>query len=252
MFENSLIDLEEKKHPRRRWAPLPVAIGLHVFVLAALLLVQIWTVPAVADPELVTAFNGVIEVMLPPPPPPPAGPTRPTTPTTAPTTPVQPDTQNIPDTLPDPAPEATTTSTSPFGSTNGVDGGIDGGVDGGDPNSRNLGGGIGGIVPVAPPEPRNEIVRYDGTITRPVQLSGRQPRYTELARRAGIQGVVILEAVIDKQGRVSNVRILKSLHSTLDAEAMAAVKDWTFEPARQGDRPVSVYYTLTINFQIQR
>src|SRR6185436_9184772 len=244
--------LEEKNHPRRRLAPLPVAIGLHLVVLAALLLVQIWSVPAVADPELVTAFNGVIEVMLPPPPPPPAGPTRPTTPTTAPTTPVQPDTQNIPDTPPaNPTPEATVEG-SVFGSQNGVDGGIDGGVDNGDPNSRNLGGSIGGSVPFAPPEPRNEIVRYNGTMTRPVQLSGRQPRYTELARRAGIQGVVVLEAVIDKQGRVSDVRILKKLHSSLDAEAMAAVKEWTFEPARQGDRPVAVYYTLTINFQIQR
>ncbi len=63
---------------------------------------------------------------------------------------------------------------------------------------------------------------------------------------------MILEAVIDKQGRVSNVRILKKLHSSLDAEAVAAVKEWVFEPASQGGRPIAIYYTLTVNFQIQR
>jgi len=256
MFENSLIDLEEKKHPRRRWAPLPVAIGLHLVVLASVALAQVWSVAPVGDPEMVTPFSGVIEVMLPPPAPPPAGggTTKPTTPPPTPTTPVQPDTQRIPDKAPanpEPATGPSNESASPFGSKNGVQGGIAGGVDGGDPDSRNLGG-IGWSGPAAPPEPRNEIVRFDGSMTRPVQLSGRQPRYTELARRAGIQGVVVLEAVIDKQGRVSNVRILKKLHSSLDAEAVAAVKEWVFEPARQGGRPVAVYYTLTVNFQIQR
>lgn len=253
MFEHSLIDLEEKQHPRRRWAPLPVAIGLHLVVLASVALAQVWNVAEVRDPEL--AASPFITVMLPPPPPPPAGggPTRPTAP--APTTPVQPEADRIPDTPADPSPEPATgpaiAEGSPFGSQNGVQGGLPGGEDGGALTNSGIGG-IGWAGPVADPEPRNEIVRFNGTMTRPVQLSGRQPRYTELARRAGVQGTVILEAVIDKKGRVSNVRILKGLPMGLDAEAVSAVEEWIFEPAQMDGRPMAVYYTLTVNFQIQR
>jgi periplasmic protein TonB len=255
MFEHSLIELEEKQHPRRRWAPLPVAVGLHLVVLASLALAQVWNVGAVQEPE--RAMGPYISVFLPPPPPPPAGGQTQQTATTVPTptAPVrQPDTDRIPDTPPaDPASEdlagPVIEGASPFGSQEGVTGGIPGGEPGGIPNS---GGGIGWAGPVVATEPLNEILRFDGTMTRPVLLSGRQPRYTELARRAGTQGVVILEAVIDKQGRVTNVRVLKQLKMGLDEEAVAAVKEWVFEPARIGKQPVAVYYTLTVNFQIQR
>ena len=255
MFEHSLIDLEEKQHPRRRWAPLPVAIGLHLVVLASVALAQVWNVAEVRDPEL--AASPFITVMLPSPPPPAGGGRvqQATAPVPAPATPVQPDADRIPDTPADPAPAPATgpaiAESSPFGSQNGVQGGLPGGEDGSVLTSPGTGG-IGWAGPVVDPEPRNEIVRFNGTMTRPVQLSGRQPRYTELARRAGVQGTVILEAVIDKKGRVSNVRVLKGLPMGLDAEAMAAVQEWIFEPAQMDGRPVAVYYTLTVNFQIQR
>lgn len=256
MFESSLIALQEKKH-RWRWPPLPIAVGLHLAVLASVGLAQVWDVGPVGDPELVTAF---ISVSLPPLPPPPAGGSLPRTAVQAPTTPatpVQPETEVLTD-EPYPGPLATADGPvlegpgSPFGSPEGIQGGVFDGVDGGDPNSRLPQGGIGWTGPMAPPEPQTEIVRFNGTMSRPVQLSGRQPRYTELARRSGIQGTVILEAVIDKKGRVSNVRILKGLPMGLDAEAVAAVQDWTFEPAKMDGRSVAVYYTLTVNFQIQR
>jgi protein TonB len=260
MFESSLIALQEKKH-RRRWAPLPIAVGLHLAVLASVGLAQVWDVGPVGDPELVTAF---IELTLPPLPPPPLGGSRPVTTVQAPTTPttptttVQPDTEILPDApstdpVPDAGPDVSVADGgSPFGSRDGIQGGVFDGVPGGDPNSRLTDGGIGWTGPVTAPQPQTEVVRFNGTMSRPVMLAGRQPRYTELARRAGTQGTVILEAVIDKKGRVSNVRILKGLPMGLDAEAVAAVQDWTFEPAKMDGRPVAVYYTLTVNFKIQR
>lgn len=256
MFEHSLIDLEEKQHPRRRWAPLPVAVGLHLVVLASVALAQVWNVGAVQEPERAMGPYQPIPVF--PAPPPPAGGQTQHTATTAPTAPTppvrQPDADRIPDTPPaDPGPETpgpVIEDASPFGSQDGVAGGLPGGETGGVPNSG--GGGVGFSGPIVAPEPRNEILRFDGTMTRPVMLSGRQPRYTEMARRAGTQGVVVLEAVIDKQGRVTNVRVLKQLKMGLDEEAVAAVKEWVFEPARIGKQPVAVYYTLTVNFQIQR
>jgi protein TonB len=258
MFEHSLIDLEEKQHPRRRWAPLPIAIGLHVVVLASVALVQAWDVEKVGAPDIIVPFVEFYPEQLPAPPPPQGGSQTQQTETTAPTpeTPVrQPDEDRIPDSpSTEPAPEPATGRVieggSPFGSQNGVQGGLLNGQDGGVLDDDN--GSIGWGGPVVAPEPQNEIVRFDGSMTRPVMLSGRQPRYTELARRAGIQGVVILEAVIDKQGRVTNVRLLKPMSMGLDEEAIAAVKSWVFEPAKMGGRPVAVYYTLTVNFQIQR
>lgn len=73
-------------------------------------------------------------------------------------------------------------------------------------------------------------------------------RRTEAARRAGVQGTVILEVVIDSEGCVRNPRILKGLPLGLDAAAMAAVRSWLFKPARLNGRPVAVYYVIPIPF----
>lgn len=252
MFEHSLIDLEEKKQ-RRRFAPLPIAVGLHLVVLGSIAMAQMWNVEEVEEPPI--AITGYFDP--PPPPPPPAGSRRPTQARTqrpvTPQTPVQPDADRIPETPADGPtdPGQVLEEGDPFGSPDGVAGGVDIGVPGGILDSAGTGS-IGWGGKVVDPEPRNEVVRFNGTMTRPVQLSGRQPRYNELARRGGVQGSVILEAVIDKKGRVSNVRILKGLPMGLDAEAVSAVQEWVFEPAKLDGRAVSVYFTLTVNFQIQR
>ena len=91
----------------------------------------------------------------------------------------------------------------------------------------------------------------DRILLKPVRLGGAQPAYTELARKARIQGVVIVEAIIDKEGRVTNVRVLKGLPMGLDQSAVDAVKSWRFKPATLNGRPVSVYYSLTVNFRLQ-
>jgi protein TonB len=63
---------------------------------------------------------------------------------------------------------------------------------------------------------------------------------------------VIVEAVIDEQGRVTDVRILRGLPMGLDREAVAAVRQWRFTPATLQGKPVKVYFSLTVNFRIQR
>ncbi|HKI00638.1 MAG TPA: TonB family protein, partial [Thermoanaerobaculia bacterium] len=79
-----------------------------------------------------------------------------------------------------------------------------------------------------------------------------QPRYTEAARRAGVQGSVIVEAIIDEKGNVDNVRVLRGLPMGLDKSAIEAIQQWRFTPATMSNRPVKVYFTLTVNFTIQR
>ncbi len=78
-----------------------------------------------------------------------------------------------------------------------------------------------------------------------------KPEYSEKARKAGTRGTVIVEAIIDEEGCVRNVRPLQELPNGLTETAKAAVRQWVFFPATLEGKPVKVYYVLTINFQVQ-
>ena len=107
-------------------------------------------------------------------------------------------------------------------------------------------------IPDAPPvqEPEGPI-HVGGDVSKPVKVFDPQPQYTEIARKARIQGVVIVQAIIDKEGNVTNVKVLKGLPMGLSEEAVKAIKRWRFEPATLNGKPVDVYYNLTVNFRLQ-
>jgi protein TonB len=107
-------------------------------------------------------------------------------------------------------------------------------------------------IPEAPPRPESAgPIRVGGAVRPPVKIYAPAPRYTEIARRARIEGVVIVEAVIDKTGKVTGVVVLKTLPMGLDQSAVEAVRRWRFEPATLNGRPVAVLYNLTVNFRLQ-
>lgn len=99
-----------------------------------------------------------------------------------------------------------------------------------------------------------EVHRIQGEaeITPPRKLSAPLPRYPEADRLARRQGVVSLEAIIDEQGQVTRSKVLKGLSPGLDLATLSAVCGWRFTPAARDGRPVTVYYTLTVNFQLQK
>jgi TonB family protein len=101
------------------------------------------------------------------------------------------------------------------------------------------------------PPPVRPPYRVGGNVTRPEKISGAPPAYTVEARKARVTGVVILEAVIDEQGNVTDVKVLKGLPAGLDQSALEAVQSWKFNPATLDGRPVPVYYTLTVNFTME-
>ena len=104
----------------------------------------------------------------------------------------------------------------------------------------------------APPAPEPEgPIRVGGDVKPPEKIFGPNPRYTKDARKARIQGVVIIEAIIDKQGNVTNVKILKTLPMGLDQAAADAVYRWKFRPATLNGEPVAVLFNLTANFRLQ-
>ncbi len=93
-------------------------------------------------------------------------------------------------------------------------------------------------------------LRVGGDVTRPELVSRAEAEYTREARRSRIQGVVIVEATIDKRGNVTDVKVLKPLPMGLDRAAIDAVKKWKFRPATLEGRPVVVNYNLTVHFRL--
>lgn len=96
-----------------------------------------------------------------------------------------------------------------------------------------------------------KVYRVGGEVTAPVVVSRVEPKYTEAARRARIQGVVIVEATVDWEGYVSEVRVLKGLPMGLDAAAKFAVLQWRFEPAKRRGEPVDAYLTISVPFRLE-
>ena len=92
-------------------------------------------------------------------------------------------------------------------------------------------------------------VRVGGNIRQPAQLRRVNPIYPPDAQAARVQGVVILEAVIGVDGRVSEARILRSI-PLLDQAAIDAVQQWEYTPTLLNGAPVPVIMTVTVQFTL--
>ena len=90
-----------------------------------------------------------------------------------------------------------------------------------------------------------------GEVLAPVKIHAPQPAYTEEARMARIQGIVLLQAVLDPQGRVTQLKVLKGLPLGLTESALDTVAQWRYRPATRNGLPVAVYLHISVNFSIQ-
>jgi protein TonB len=89
-----------------------------------------------------------------------------------------------------------------------------------------------------------------GEIIAPTLVKKVDPVYPEMARMAGIQGVVLLEATTDEKGDVVKVRVLKSIPE-LDQAAIDALKQWKYEPLIIEGKPKGVVFTVTVRFALK-
>ena len=134
----------------------------------------------------------------------------------------------------------------------GIEGGVPGGVEGGVPGGV-LGGLVGGLPPdISPPPPppppiERGPIRTGGAVKAPALVRHVAPVYPDLALRAQVEGVVILEAVVDQDGRVEDVKVLRSI-ALLDAAALAAVRQWQYSPLLLNGRPERFIVTVTVSF----
>ena len=90
-----------------------------------------------------------------------------------------------------------------------------------------------------------------GDVRPPTKLRHVNPVYPEIAKAAHIQGEVVLECVIDADGRVTDIRVVRG-QPLLDDAAVAAVQRWLYEPTRLNGRAVAVLMTVKVEFRIAR
>jgi protein TonB len=132
----------------------------------------------------------------------------------------------------------------------GVPGGVEGGVPGGI-----VGGVVGGLPdapppPPPPPAPRGPV-RIGGQIQTPTLVHRVEPFYPPVAVDAHLQGIVILEAIVDRDGTVAEVKVLRSASALLDREALLAVKQWRYSPLVLNGQRERFVLTVTLSFSLE-
>jgi len=144
------------------------------------------------------------------------------------------------------APELDTTPRhigDPWGKIGPASGGPGGPFGIGDGTGLGIGPGLGN---------GNSGVSYKslGITEEPKLLHAEEPEYSEEARKARCQGSVLLALDVDVNGRVANIRVVKSLGLGLDEKAKEAVLKWIFRPARAGGRPVTAPAQVQVTFHL--
>jgi protein TonB len=221
--------------PNRLSGSLPVSIAAHLAALVLLLVIPLTAQVALPfPPEATAAFIRAV-----PAPPPPAplvraasarGPASSRVPTEAP---------------PAIVPELSTAPTPPP---------TDEGVELGPPGvvgvpMQDTGGDA--PPPAPPPVTRpSGPVRAGELVQAPRKLADVRPSYPDIARAAHVQGTVVLDAILDRSGRISQVRVVRSV-PMLDQAAIEAVRQWRYTPSTLHGVPVEVLMTITVTFTLQ-
>jgi len=271
-FFDNLLDTTKGPRRSKRKLTLPVSIGIHVIVLAAVLVVPLLSLPDLPEPVMSGAIRAFLVEAAPPPPPPPPPPAaaaprpmtvpkvqqpKPVTEVPKFTAPIE-----VPKELPKPEPGGALDAGpgEPEGVPGGVQGGVKGGTEGGVVGGTiggvpggelggMVGGVIGGVPKAEPPAPPTGPVRVGGKIHPPAKLNNVAPTYPPVARQARVEGVVILEATISPDGRVTDVKVLRGI-PLLDNSAIEAVRQWRYSPTLLNGVPVPVVMTVTVNFRL--
>ena len=126
-----------------------------------------------------------------------------------------------------------------------------GAFSGGGGNGSGLGPGNGsGLGPGSGGNYGGGLRKIGGGVSEPVLLYHPEPEFSEEARKAKFMGVVLVNLIVDSQGKPQNVHILRGVGMGLDEKAKEAVMQYRFKPAMEGGKPVPVEMNVEVNFQI--
>jgi periplasmic protein TonB len=246
MFEDMLID---EKIKTKRGRATVLSFVLQVCLVGVLVIVPMLFVEALPT-KMLTAT-----LVAPPPPPPPPPPAA------AAATPAHHETQQtqvrsemeVPVRIPEkvatikdlPQSDEMASAAPPSG---GVVGGVPGGVEGGTVGGI-LGGVMGGVGAAVPKLAAPNRVKVSSGVTQGLLIHQVKPQYPPIARNAHVQGSVVLQAIIGKDGKVKNVRVISG-HPMLAQAAENAVKQWQYKPYVLNGQPVEIDTNITVNFTL--
>jgi protein TonB len=132
--------------------------------------------------------------------------------------------------------------------TGGVVGGVPGGVEGGTVGGI-IGGVMGGVGAAVPKLAAPNRVKVSSGVTQGLLVHQVKPEYPPIARTGHIEGAVVLQAIIGKDGKVKNVRVISG-HPMLAQAAQNAVKQWEYKPYVLNGQPVEIDTNITVNFKL--
>jgi protein TonB len=247
-FAEAMLE-DTSAHHRRSALDWVAAIGVHVVILAALLILPLYLTTGLN-------FQKVNLTYLAPPPPLAAPPPAPMASSAA-TRPARvtsmrdytPGKLTAPTFIPKAIVVTPGTATAPLDEAlMGVPGGVTGGVPGGQVEGV-LGGVLNGVPPLAPPiaEGPKLPVRVGGNVKPPRLLFGPEPDYPVLAKQARLSGVVVIEAVIDEHGKVMGMRAISGQPMLIPA-ALSAVSKRRYEPTVLDGEPTPIDLRVEISF----
>ena len=243
MFEDSLIESGGRLKTKRGITTF-LSFGLQIALVGVLVLIPLLFTEALPKTQLTTFL-----VAPPPPPPPPPPPAAQQIKVVK---QIQTDIINGQLRTPTKIPEKVQMikeeeAPPPVSTMAGVVGGVPGAAGG------QMGGVIGGIInstPIAVPHVATpQRVRVSQGVTQGLLIRKIQPTYPPLARQARIQGAVLLQAEISKDGTIQNLRLISG-HPMLAPSAIEAVKQWKYKPYILNGEPVEVETQITVNFTL--
>ena len=230
--------------PSKPGVPILISMSTQLALVSAIVVPVLFFTGAL--PEVPTMMAFVAEASAPPPPPPPPPPP-------AAKSPGPPSAKPAPS--PGAAPVEPPSTIQPERPNDEGDIGVPGGVEGGIPGGV-VGGVVGGLPgdippppPPAPPPPRAPV-RVGGQIETPALVRKVDPIYPDVAVSARIRGVVILEANVDRDGRVVDVKVLRTANRLLDDAAITAVRQWQYRPLILNGSPEPFVLTVVLTFSL--
>ncbi len=250
VFLNALLEMPTTKSVRRSPLEWAAATGLHVVILAALIIVPLYTTGTIQLDNYKDTPLAAPPAAPPPPPPAVGRAVAPHITSTHRNLTYKLGKLTAPASIPKTVSLDNTAAAPDLG---GVAGGVPGGVPGGQ-----LGGSLGGVIggtgssiPIPPPQQSapKRIVRVGSNLKAPRQTFSVQPEYPVLARQTHISGTVVVKAVIDEHGNVVGARALSG-HPLLIPAALKAVLQWKYEPTLLNGTPVAVEMEVTVHFSL--
>jgi protein TonB len=243
MFEDSLIESGGRLKTKRGWTSI-VSFAIQMMIIGVMVLIPLIFTEALPKGQMM--FLLVAPPPPPPPPPPAAAPVHVVKQ-------IQSDIVNGELRTPTKIPKKVLENLKedeapPQMAAVGVVGGVPGGVPGG-----SMGGVIGSVLsstPVAVPKIATpQRVRVSAGVTSGLLVHRVSPTYPPLARQARIQGTVVLQAQISKDGNIENLQLISG-HPMLAPAAIEAVKQWKYKPYLLNGEPVEVETQVQVNFTL--